>query len=354
MNMIERQSDIVIIGAGLTGLAIAYYLKDKNLDVTLIEARSRVGGRILTTNLKEKPNIELGATWLGRKHTELTKLLEELDIGVFEQILGKTAIYEPISTSPSQIVDLPHNQDPSFRIKGGSETLINKLNESTKQGHLIHDEVKSIKSTENGAEVIANNHTIKCKKVISTLPPYLFQYTIQTEPTLPADLLNLSKQTHTWMGESIKVALVYEQAFWRTDRLSGTIFSNVGPIPEMYDHSNVEDSHYALKGFLNGSYYSITKEERLERVLTQLQKYFGDQVRSYKSYHEKVWTLETHTSRPYQSHILPHQNNGHQIFRKGYLENRLYIAGSETSEQFPGYMEGAIRSAQFICEQLGL
>jgi len=352
--MTTKEEDIVIIGAGLTGLAIAYYLKNRGDRVLLIEARDRIGGRIWTTNQTEKPTIELGATWLGKKHTQLVNLLEELGIGKFEQILGKTAIYEPISTSPFQIVDLPQNQDPSYRIEGGSNSLITALSKSLTTDQFIHDTVRSIESTETGMLVKANEHSITCKQLVSTLPPYLFQHSISTTPSLPEELVNLANQTHTWMGESIKVGLVYKQPFWRKDRLSGTIVSNVGPIPEMYDHSNVEDKHYALKGFLNGSYYSVSKEERQELVLNQLEKYFGQQVRSFVSYHEKVWKLEAYTSASYHSHILPHQNNGHHLFRKGYLNNRLFIAGSETSAEFPGYMEGAIRSAQFVCRELGV
>ena len=72
------------------------------------------------------------------------------------------------------------------------------------------------------------------------------------------------------MGESIKVGLTYAQPFWRSKNSSGTIVSNVGPIPEMYDHSNYEDSLFALKGFLNGVFHAATKEERKNLILNTL------------------------------------------------------------------------------------
>lgn len=56
------------------------------------------------------------------------------------------------------------------------------------------------------------------------------------------------------MGESIKVGLTYATPFWR-EKSSETIFSNVGPIPEMYDHSNAEETYFGLMGFLNGAYH---------------------------------------------------------------------------------------------------
>ena len=120
-------SDIVVIGAGLTGLALAYYLADQNLSVNLIEARDRIGGRIHTRYGDDVASTELGATWLGKNHDALTDLLEELGIGTFEQILGETAVYEPMSINPPQIVRLPPNEDPSYRIQGGTSRVIRVL-----------------------------------------------------------------------------------------------------------------------------------------------------------------------------------------------------------------------------------
>ena len=43
-----ENADIIIIGGGLTGLTLAYLLKQKQVAVKIIEARPRIGGRILT------------------------------------------------------------------------------------------------------------------------------------------------------------------------------------------------------------------------------------------------------------------------------------------------------------------
>ena len=120
-------SDITIIGGGLTGLTLAYLLSKKNISVRILEARSRLGGRIFTKKKEGCAPQEMGATWLGKRHTALIRLLRELDLDIFEQVLGETAIYEPISTSPPQLVSLPPNSDPSFRIQGGSTSLIDAL-----------------------------------------------------------------------------------------------------------------------------------------------------------------------------------------------------------------------------------
>ena len=345
----DKHSDILIIGAGLTGLSLAYFLRDSKLSIRILEARKRLGGRILTLRDKKGPSREMGATWLGQKHSTLVGLLEELNIDTFEQVLSDRAIYEPLSTSPPQLVQLPPNEEPSFRIKGGSDQIIQKLAQHVPNiALLLEMPVFAIKTQENQVLVETNQDTFTTNRVVSTLPPFLLAQSISIEPRLPEKVNRLMANTHTWMGESIKIALSFAEPFWRAADSSGTIFSNVGPIQEFYDHSNFEDQEFALKGFLNSSYHSITKEQRLEIVLKQLRKYYGSAVDSFLSYDERVWRHESFTFRPYDSHILPHQNNGHVVYRQVFHDGKFFIAGSETAAAFPGYMDGAISSAKFV------
>ena len=353
--MKDIQTDILIIGGGLTGLMLGYLLKKENRSFQIVEARDRIGGRIWTKYKDNDPTapLEMGATWLGRKHIYLRNILQQLGIGTFEQILGKTAVYEPISTSPPQLVSLPPNNDPSFRIKGGTGKLIEALAQTIDANQIHRGQV--IQSIVQKADAFTANsatHQFRAKFIVSTLPPFLLTQTIDIQPSLPTNLVQTTQQTHTWMGESIKVGLRYAKPFWRTKNTSGTIFSSVGPIPEMYDHSNFEEAHFALKGFLNGAYFSVTKEERLALILKQLSRYYGEAANDYLSYEETVWRNEPFTFAPYPNHVLPHQNNGNPIFRKPYLDGHFFIAGAETAASHPGYMDGAIQSAQFVHQQL--
>lgn len=345
---------IIIIGAGLTGLTLAYQFKKKGLNAQLIDARSRLGGRIFTDYQKEKAPIELGATWLGKKHQQLNLLLDELNLNVFEQYIGPRAIYEPISTSPPQLAQLPPNDEPSFRIAGGSSKLIQTLAAELDDTQLrLNETVETIAFKEEQLQVLTNNHTYTADYVISTLPPKLLFSKVQL-PQLPAALKEIAQNTHTWMGESIKVGLRYAKPFWRTDRTSGTIFSNVGPVSEMYDHADYEDQTYALKGFMNGSYHSATPAFRRDLILQQLEKYYGAVVQDYLTYEEKIWSKDTFTFVPYEGYILPHQNNGNAVYQKAFLEGRFFIAGSETAQHHPGYMDGAVSSANWVVSQIKL
>jgi monoamine oxidase len=57
----------VIIGSGLAGLAAGFKLKNAGWDVTILEARSRTGGRVFSHSMPEDKSLicELGAEWVG-------------------------------------------------------------------------------------------------------------------------------------------------------------------------------------------------------------------------------------------------------------------------------------------------
>ena len=345
--------DIIIIGAGLTGMALAYYLRNSGKRILIIEGRNRIGGRILTRDNTNEAPQEMGATWLSRQHSSLINLLQELGIQTFPQVLSDHAIYEPISTSPPQLVQLPRNNEPSYRIEGGTFSIIGKLKTLISDTDIhLNEKANSIQGHENYIAVHSDKGSYLADKVVSTLPPYLLGKNIEVSPALPHSVMDIMNKTHTWMGESIKVSLSYAEPFWREKNLSGTIYSNIGPITEMYDHSDYEDKLFSIMGFVNNSYYSISKEERLQMILKQLSKYYGEITHNYINYEEKVWRNDVMTYATYDDHLLPHQNNGHKIYQQSYLSGRLYIAGAETSSAHPGYMDGAVISAIYVSKNL--
>lgn len=72
---------VIVVGAGLSGLTLAYRLLQKGIDVHVYEARPRVGGRVFTVKLNGV-NVELGAQNIldGGKAENIKKLIAELHL----------------------------------------------------------------------------------------------------------------------------------------------------------------------------------------------------------------------------------------------------------------------------------
>ena len=120
---------------------------------------------------------------------------------------------------------------------------------------------------------------------------------------------------------------------------------------EVYEHRNVEQTKFALKGFLNSSAIYLSFEERKQKVSSQLKSYFGEEATNFISYHDKIWNDKF--IQPDEDTLLPpHFNNGHAVFQEGYLNNKLFFTGTETSHIHPGYMEGAIVAAKSVARKM--
>ncbi len=74
---------VVVVGAGLAGLAAARRLVAHGHQVTVLEARDRVGGRTEGGTLSDGTPVELGGQWLGEGHTRMYALCEELGLETF-------------------------------------------------------------------------------------------------------------------------------------------------------------------------------------------------------------------------------------------------------------------------------
>ena len=78
------KSDILILGAGASGLSAAAELKSHRRSINIIEARDRIGGRILTVKKAAPFPIELGAEFVHGTEETLWNLIERFQIRVAE------------------------------------------------------------------------------------------------------------------------------------------------------------------------------------------------------------------------------------------------------------------------------
>lgn len=75
--------DVIIVGAGLSGLVTARQLTQQGLRVQIIDARERIGGRIYTVADDDGHPVELGAAFVGPQQHAIRQLADELGLSLF-------------------------------------------------------------------------------------------------------------------------------------------------------------------------------------------------------------------------------------------------------------------------------
>ena len=73
-----QKTDVVVVGAGVSGLAAARALRERGVRVEVLEARDRIGGRIFTHRDPRAPApIELGAEFMHGSAPEVMAIVRE-------------------------------------------------------------------------------------------------------------------------------------------------------------------------------------------------------------------------------------------------------------------------------------
>jgi monoamine oxidase len=76
----ELEADVAIVGAGLAGLVAAREIAAAGGRPLVLEARERVGGRVLNEEIGNGKVVEVGGQWIGPGQDRIAALASELSI----------------------------------------------------------------------------------------------------------------------------------------------------------------------------------------------------------------------------------------------------------------------------------
>ena len=92
VRLVTREADVIIVGAGLSGLIAAREVLRAGREPLVLEASDRVGGRILTEEPAPGVFLELGAQWIGDTHHRMIALADDLGVALYPQFeVGETS-----------------------------------------------------------------------------------------------------------------------------------------------------------------------------------------------------------------------------------------------------------------------
>ena len=75
---------VIVVGAGVAGLVAARRLADRGIDVLVLEARDRVGGRLWSHRMPNDEIVELGGEWISTTQTAVMGLANELGLELID------------------------------------------------------------------------------------------------------------------------------------------------------------------------------------------------------------------------------------------------------------------------------
>lgn len=235
----------------------------------------------------------------------------------------------------------------SIRFDGGPQRMSKLL--AARLGDRVHLGVEVVGVEQRDLVTVhALSAQFRCRRVIVTIPKPLFGR-LRFDPVLPPDWDQLLQRQPE--GSVLKVNAVYKRPFWRDAGLSGAATSEVGPIRITYDNSPRDGTPGVLVGFMEGSdsraFLGAAPAARRAAALHCFARYFGPRALEPIAFLDMMWADEPFTRGAYGTYNPP----GVLTSLKNPLDSpfrALHYASADNSAQWPGYMDGAIRSAEKV------
>ncbi|RUV30962.1 FAD-dependent oxidoreductase [Mesorhizobium sp. M5C.F.Ca.IN.020.32.2.1] len=349
---------VIIVGSGLAGLLSARLLHQAGIDFLLLEARNRLGGRILSADATGQPSddgFDLGPSWFWPgMQPAIGELVRDLALPFFPQNSDGDVVFQRMSREAPQRYRGMQQEPQSMRLAGGTGAIISALASCLpKPSILLEARVTRVALSGPQVEVrfvdaSGAERSEMTARVIFALPPRLLVSTVSFSPALDAATVRRWRDTPTWMAPHAKVFALYDRPFWREAGLSGTAQSMVGPLMEIHD-ATTASGKAALFGFVGLSAEqrkAVGRDAIIAGSLQQLAQLFGPEAGTPRATLFKDWAADPLTATRDDQAAGGHLTASTHQWVEGEWHDRISLAGSETSPTEPGYLAGAVEAAR--------
>ncbi|EED17440.1 mao-B, putative [Talaromyces stipitatus ATCC 10500] len=452
--------DVVVVGAGLSGLKAAYEVQRAGYSCAVVEARDRVGGKTWSVNQDLAGFVDVGAAWINdTNQSEIFALVQALGLktviqnttgNIVQEDIDGTVSQFPYSTVPKKLSESDGVQsmvgirdkteaacqkldihDPVrtgaeldkltfhdwVKSQGGGKTALAsatvwtramlgleptevsalyflnycksgggllQMRSDQKGGGqymrlvngtqsisiglagllkpdsiLLNSPVRTVEQTAEGVYVSSARGEFRCKRLVVSVPTPLYKE-ITFNPPLPKDKLELSQQNN--LGFTNKVIVRYATPWWRQYNLCGMLQSWTGPVAVSRDSSVDEAGQYSLTCFCVGDLgrglSKLPQAERFKTVVDHINRTVGLGVSAPApiAFYEHEW-MHDQWAQGCPCPAAPPGTMSKYEHALRSAHGKVHFVGTETSYEWKGYMDGAIRSgargAQEVIRALG-
>ncbi|MGG6242081.1 flavin monoamine oxidase family protein [Nodosilinea sp. AN01ver1] len=231
-------------------------------------------------------------------------------------------------------------------IHGGAGQIPARLAAELGENIRLGEPVLSINQHETGVEVATPRGRFAARYAVVAMPPHLAGR-IFYDPPMPPMRAQLTQRVP--MGCCAKILVSYERPFWRSQGLAGLAIGN-GPWIELCaDSSDPETGVGVMAAFVVGDRYGVWRSmeasDRRAAILADLANYFGQPALTPVTYDEIDWPSQPWTGGGYAAFMPPGVWTSYGEALTAPV-GRIYWAGTEMAERWPGFFDGAVRTGE--------
>ena len=345
---------VIIVGAGISGLVAGYDLTVAGYDVTILEARDRIGGRVLTIRspFSNEHYVEGGAARIMPSHDLTIAYANHFNL-TLDPFYATNGDYVDFSNGSRTIIDNTTYLNTSYgstlrknylKIRGGSDQLTNAFANSSELSNKIYlnSAVTSIAQNSDNVIVNAGGNQFQADKVLCTVPLTVLNK-INFTPALSSN-----KQTAMNGGfryaPATRIYIQFKNRFWENESLNG--WGNTDLPEEIWQPSwDMSGNTGVLMSYLRWSAAenmdTLNDNERNNAVLNRWENIFEGSINNFDSGISKSWALDEWSKGAWASPTTTQNENLNDSIAQS--EGRIHFAGEHASND-RGWMQGALFS----------